>query len=88
MSVKGGMGVPPKSVTPFLTKFLSVKGGGVPPLRTKFAKKYLTSPLMPFQESEATVYSFLCNHLCFWIEKLRCMFDGDCKLFAGHFSGA
>ena len=31
LSVKGG-GVPPKSVTPFLLKILSVKGGrGVPP---------------------------------------------------------
>ena len=32
LSVKGGGGVPPKSVTPFLPKILSVKGGrGVPP---------------------------------------------------------
>ena len=28
LSVKGGRGVPPKSVTPFLPKVLSVKGGG------------------------------------------------------------
>ena len=31
MSVKGGGGVPPKSVTFFLAKILSVKGGGYPP---------------------------------------------------------
>ena len=30
MSVKGGGGVPPKSVTFFLAKILSVKGGGTP----------------------------------------------------------
>ena len=29
-SVKGGRGVPPKSVTPFLPKILSKKGGGTP----------------------------------------------------------
>ena len=33
----GGGGVPPKSITFFLAKILSVKGG-VPPLRTKSAK--------------------------------------------------
>ena len=30
LSVKGGGGVPPKSVTFFLAKILSVKGGGTP----------------------------------------------------------
>ena len=36
MSVKGGGGVPPKSVTFFLAKILSVKGGGVPPKSVTF----------------------------------------------------
>ena len=34
---KGGEGVPPKSVTPFLPKILSVKGeGGVPPISVTY----------------------------------------------------
>ena len=34
---KGGGGVPPKSVTPFLPKILSVKGGrGVPPISVTY----------------------------------------------------
>ena len=38
MSVKGGGGVPPKSVTFFLAKILSVKGGGGTPLTDKIRK--------------------------------------------------
>ena len=37
LSVKGGGGVPPKSITPFLPKILSVKGGGgVPPISVTY----------------------------------------------------
>ena len=38
MSVKGEGGVPPKSVTFFLAKILSVKGGGGTPLTDKIRK--------------------------------------------------
>ena len=38
MSVKGGGGVPPKSVTFFLANILSVKGGGGTPLTDKTRK--------------------------------------------------
>ena len=57
MSVKGGGGVPPKSVTFFLAKILSVKGGGGTPLTDKIRKVVFD----PFPYRTATRQKFAEN---------------------------
>ena len=75
MSVKGGGGVPPKSVTFFLAKILSVKGGGGTPLTDKIRKlvfEVLPKPKMLSVEKKGQISCMtLRTYLIYYI---ICMF--------------
>ena len=67
MSVKGGGGVPPKSVTFFLAKILSVKGGGTP-LTDKIRK--VVFEVFPKVWTSADAINTFKDHICCHV--LRC----------------